>query len=63
MVSGKVCLCDSTPGNFNIQLKVSVNPWHTLFSSSDTDSLQTNQMKQICDMMMFAAANTHNTLE
>ena len=43
----EVCLCDSTPGNFNIQLRAPVNPWHTLSNSSDTVALKTNLIKQM----------------
>lgn len=43
----KVCLRDSTPGNFNIQLRAPVNPWHTLSNSSDTVALKTNLIKQM----------------
>lgn len=48
MISGKVCLYDSALGNLNIQLRMPVNPWHTFSNSSDTRSLKTNLIKQIC---------------
>lgn len=46
IVSVKVCVYDSTRGNLNIQLRVPVNPWHTLSTSFDTGSLKTNVSKQ-----------------